>query len=61
MIYDNFSWHQAFLVKCDSGITPLNKTAAYDVEVYTIFINKYGEKNKCLILTISILRWSNCR
>jgi len=30
----------AFLVKCDSGITPLNKTAAYDVEVEQLSIVK---------------------
>ena len=34
-------------MKCDSGITPLNRTAAYDVEVHYDPINvKYAENDK---------------
>ena len=40
-------------MKCDSGITPLNKTAAYDVEVHYDPINdKYGVNDKLFINTL---------
>ena len=55
-ILDKIWWTfpaQAFLVKCDSGITPLNKTAAYDVEVHYDPINdKYGVNDKLFINTL---------
>jgi len=40
MEYGEKAAKDAFLVKCDSGITPLNKTAAYDVEVEQLSIVK---------------------
>jgi len=40
MEYGDQAPKDAFLVKCDSGITPLNKTAAYDVEVEEVSIVK---------------------
>jgi len=40
MEYGEKEGKDAFLVKCDTGITPLNKTAAYDVEVEQLSIVK---------------------
>ena len=49
-------------MKCDSGITPLNKTAAYDVEVHHHYpINVKYADNEPEHKELSLNRWSNCQ